>query len=245
MLTKHELKSYKETLGYDLDQLELDYFQHVVLSTLYRKHSNIYFKGGTCLQKVYGIKRFSEDLDFNYDEDLESVKKTIESTVGPISDENKTRFGTSFKTVFDGILSTPNPQSRCTISYDFIEKDTYLEPKKSIIRPPYKDLPRYILLALNKREIFAEKIRAIMTRDKARDIFDVHELLLENVDIDTELIKKKIQTYDVELTQNTFTQAVKNKEQYYDEEISRLTDIYPSFKQVSTKVLNACMPCFE
>lgn len=231
MLTKNELREYKEQLGYDLHQLELDYFQHVILSSLYREHTNIFFKGGTCLQKVYGIKRFSEDLDFNYKHDIKAVKETIQKIIGSLSNKNKTKHGLSFKTTFEGILYTGNPQSRCTISYDFRKNDTYLEPRKKQIRPPYKDLQRYILLSLHEEEILAEKIRALLTRNKARDLFDIHELLLEKTRINTGLIRKKVETYNINLTQDTFEKAISNKKQDYDKEMSRLTHIYPSYEE--------------
>ena len=64
-MEKNELSVYKSKLNYNLGQLELDYYQHLILSKIFEKYNTIYFKGGTCLQKCYGIKRFSEDLDFN------------------------------------------------------------------------------------------------------------------------------------------------------------------------------------
>lgn len=237
MLTKQELKAYTDKDGYDLHQLELDYFQHVILSTLYRNHTNIFFKGGTCLQKVYGIKRFSEDLDFNYKDSIQAVEKTIQNLAGTPSDKNQTQYGTSFKTTFEGILYTGNPQSKCTVSYDFRKNDTYLEPQKHVIRPPYKDLSRYILLALHRKEILAEKIRAVLTRDKPRDLFDIHELLVERVPLDTDLVEKKLQSYDAVLTQDSLEHALNRKKQYYDEELSRLTEFYPSFEEAKEKIL--------
>lgn len=65
-MEREELQLYKGKTGYNLRQLELDYYQHFVLSKIYEGFNTIYFKGGTCLQKCYGIKRFSEDLDFNF-----------------------------------------------------------------------------------------------------------------------------------------------------------------------------------
>lgn len=65
-MEKNELRTYSQKMNYNLGQLELDYYQHFILHKLFEKFNTIYFKGGTCLQKCYGIKRFSEDLDFNY-----------------------------------------------------------------------------------------------------------------------------------------------------------------------------------
>lgn len=50
-MEKIELRSYASKLGYNLGQLELDYYQHYILAKLFEKFNTIYFKGGTCLQK--------------------------------------------------------------------------------------------------------------------------------------------------------------------------------------------------
>lgn len=42
-MEKHELQSYKQKTGYNLEQLELDYYQHYALSSLYKDFNTIYF----------------------------------------------------------------------------------------------------------------------------------------------------------------------------------------------------------
>ncbi len=80
-MEKNELIQYKTKTNYNLSQLELDYYQHLILSRLFEKFNTICFKGGTCLQKCYGIKRFSEDLDFNFvDIEITELIGFIEST---------------------------------------------------------------------------------------------------------------------------------------------------------------------
>jgi predicted nucleotidyltransferase component of viral defense system len=65
MLTRNDLLPYKEATGFNLGQIEKDYVQHLFLMNLYRRVGDeIAFKGGTALQKTYGLNRFSEDLDF-------------------------------------------------------------------------------------------------------------------------------------------------------------------------------------
>ena len=65
MITKEDLKEYGRTFGFNLGQAEKDYLQHIFLLFLSRNISNeLVFKGGTALQKIYGINRFSIDLDF-------------------------------------------------------------------------------------------------------------------------------------------------------------------------------------
>lgn len=49
-----------------------EYIQYLVLSLLYnqKKMKNLVFKGGSCLRVCYGLPRLSEDLDFDYDENI-------------------------------------------------------------------------------------------------------------------------------------------------------------------------------
>ena len=238
-MERFELEKYKEKMQYNLVQLEMDYFQHKILSELYKKFNTIYFKGGTCLQKCYGIKRFSEDLDFNYEKiDISKIIDFVEkSNNTKIIDLNKTKFGTSFSIKIKGILYSGDPRTICKISFDFRENDIYKKPLKKIIRPIYSDLNSYFLLALNTEEILAEKIRAIMTRYKARDVFDLSELLLNGTKVDFDLVNKKLQTYNVEFDIKLFIEKVSEKEKIYDEEMNKLVKIYPSFKECYNTIL--------
>ncbi len=47
--------------------------QNFVLNFIYNdnKYNKLIFTGGTCLRKVYGLNRLSEDLDFDYDFDFD------------------------------------------------------------------------------------------------------------------------------------------------------------------------------
>lgn len=65
MIDRNELGEYARALKYNIYQAEKDYVQHVFLAALYSVSATEFvFKGGTALQKAYGLDRFSEDLDF-------------------------------------------------------------------------------------------------------------------------------------------------------------------------------------
>lgn len=240
-MDKLELQTYKKGTKYSLGQLELDYYHHKVLSIIYKNFNTIYFKGGTCLQKCYGLKRFSEDLDFNYDNvDLDNIIDVIISELDEeieISDKYTSKFSTTFVIKIKGILYTGQDNSICKVSFDFRKGDIYLESKKLIIRPTYNDVENYFLLALNEEEILAEKVRAIITRFKGRDIFDLVELLYKEISINYDLIEKKLSTYDLNYSKKLLVEKVKEKEKIYENEISKLTDIYSSFKE-SLSIIN-------
>ena len=238
-MEKYELQTYKLKTGYNLGQLELDYYQNLVLSKLYEVFNTIYFKGGTCLQKCYGIKRFSEDLDFNYF-DLQPGKiiTLIEDVFKvKINDYHETRFGMSFKIRFRGILYNGSNHSLCKISFDFRENDIYNKPLKKIIRPIYNDLQNYFILALDTEEILAEKIRAVITRYKARDVYDLNELLLKNVKIDFDLVDKKLNTYNKVLDRDELEVKLEDKRKIYKEELQRLTTVFDDFDDCKENIL--------
>jgi len=58
-----------------------EYIQYLVLSLLYnqKKMKNLVFKGGSCLRICYELPRLSEDLDFDYDENI--IGKNILATL--------------------------------------------------------------------------------------------------------------------------------------------------------------------
>jgi hypothetical protein len=238
-MEKIELQTYTSKLNYNLWQLELDYYQHYILSKIFEKFNNIYFKGGTCLQKCYGIKRFSEDLDFNYiDIDINKIIELIEQVLNSkIIDKHETKFGLSFAIKFKGILYNGTERTLCKISFDFRYGDTYMPIMKKIIRPIYKDLSNYFLLALAQEEILAEKVRAIITRYKARDVYDLNELLLNDTNINLDLINKKLATYNKTFNQSEFEKKLDEKKTIYDVEISRLTLIYDDFLTCKKNIL--------
>lgn len=238
-MERTELETYKSKLQYSLSQLELDYYQHRILGKLFEQFNTIYFKGGTALQKCYGIKRFSEDLDFNYTNlDIQEVINFVENEYNTTAfDINTTRFGISFSIKIEGMLFTGDPRTYCKIVFDFRENDVYTDPLKKVIRPIYADLNNYLIIALSEEEILAEKIRAILTRYKARDIYDLHELLLNGVDINFELVQKKLRTYNKVFDQKEFEKKIEEKRSIYEQEMNKLTRLYPSFDECKKTIL--------
>ena len=99
-------------------------------------------------------------------------------------------------------------------------------------------MPNYFLLALDKEEILAEKIRAILTRYKARDVYDLNELLLDKVKINFDLINKKLQTYNKTFIPDEFEEKLEEKRSIYNEEMQRLTNIFDDFETCKKRILS-------
>ena len=63
-MNRGELRRYVGSTGHTLGHVEKDYLQHIVLAAYSRKMAgHLVFKGGTALQKLGVVARFSEDLE--------------------------------------------------------------------------------------------------------------------------------------------------------------------------------------
>jgi predicted nucleotidyltransferase component of viral defense system len=155
--------------------------QDKILEFIYNSTSfnKLIFTGGTCLRKVYGLNRLSEDLDFDYSSsdgfDLNNFAKQVQDNF-----KINTKLSGNRQTVF---LKFPNDIFlRC----DFSVADTKsTEVIQSVIMAANKQffVSSYILPVL-----FANKIDAFLNRNffkgkfqkipfKGRDVYDLFWLL--------------------------------------------------------------------
>ncbi len=94
-------------------------------------------------------------------------------------------------------------------------------------------------MALNTEEILAEKIRAVVTRFKARDVYDLNELLLNKVPVDFDLVDKKLSTYGMEFNRETFIRKLEEKRKIYIQELQRLTNVFNDFDSCVENILKS------
>lgn len=250
MISKQQLHSYTNLLGYSLGQVEKDYLQHLFLFYLYNEVSTEFvFKGGTALQKCFGLDRFSEDLDFTYQGEQNKVEFIInkainnfsqifETTPTTLSEKHQSN-SIMYYFKIKGPLYSGKPLSFCHVQVDisFREK-VILEPMVQQIIPLYQSLRPYTVTMLSYEEIFAEKIRALCTRSKARDIYDVWYLLNKNIRFNPELTQKKLDYYKLELSNDFITEKLMEKEKLYTKELKPLVKNIPDFNYIVKEILH-------
>lgn len=234
-------------MGFNLGQIEKDYLQHLFLIFLSRKLSNeLVFKGGTALQKVYGLNRFSIDLDFSqtaeidFAELINAITKNIVG-FGYVSrfEEIKT-LGRTFRIKIHGPLYNNSQISASTLLVEISQRENILlEPQLRQITPIYNDLQPYSILVMQESEILAEKVRAIMARNKPRDIFDLHFLVKKGIKFNTELINKKLSYYKEKYSTKRFIEKIKEKEPIWDKELKNYMQTFPDFKIVAKEIIEA------
>ena len=243
MITRRELEEYSKLRGMkNIGQAEIDYFQTILLFIIYQNFGNeIIFKGGTALSKCFGLNRFSEDLDFVCKREFDF--KIIE--------EGLKRFKIDFKIekeIFErsksyvlrinGPLFNGTKNSLCKLILDFsFREEVIVKPLIKTIGRFLEEIPSFDVYVMSREEIFAEKIRAILTRNKSRDVYDLYFLLESGIKFDTDLVNKKLDYYKIKFNKKDFIKAIKNKKEIWKSELSGLIGNVPAFNGVLNKIV--------
>ncbi|MBU2100222.1 nucleotidyl transferase AbiEii/AbiGii toxin family protein [Candidatus Micrarchaeota archaeon] len=238
MIEKKELMEIARIKGLKPWQQEKHYLQAVILEVL--AEQPLVFKGGTYLWFFHSLPRFSEDLDFTAKEIMpknlaETVSKSLElfgiQNTNKIISNNETTL--SFRISAKGPLNTKQIDE-CRV-YVEISKREKIEEK---ILPIKLDFPEYNLSTkrasgMNLNEIAAEKIRAILTRKKARDLYDLHYLIeKKQVSFNQKLADKKLAFYNKKFSKKEFLEKAIEKKDYFKKELKNIVfDELPEFNQ--------------
>lgn len=241
MLNREDLIKFKSILGFNLGQIEKDYLQHLFLLFLSRHiKDEMIFKGGTALQKAYGLNRFSEDLDFtlikefNIDELMDKIKRDIEN-FGFETEYSliKSYISKNYRLRIKGPLYDGTEKTIASLRIEIsLRKDLLLKPDAREIVPIYTDMQPYLILIMNINEILAEKTRTIFQREKARDVYDLWFLLKKEVKIDKNLVEKKAEFYKIKFNKNVFLKRISKARKIWKEELSGYVSFLPDFDNV-------------
>ncbi len=200
MITLNEIKILSKKYKTNESVVAREFIQLTVLKELYSSNFSrqIYFKGGTALRLIYGGKRFSEDLDFtvSIDKDLfsENITKFFDSIKASYPYKIKEKDSIAGKTYL--LTAKINGMSApLYVRLDFSMRESVIEPVESILKTEYPIILQNFISTLSKNEILAEKIRAVMTRDKSRDLYDIWLLLEIGATLDIDLVNKKLAYY--------------------------------------------------
>lgn len=244
MLNKAELEEFGHRLGFNLWQTERDYFQHLFLMFLSRRTSHeLIFKGGTALQKVFGLNRFSIDLDFTLNQALpvelfENIKRDfanfgVRAEFERIEQKNSIKV----KLAIEGPSYEGTERTFIVLRIEIsLREKVLLEPETKEIFPTYSDLQPYLVKVMNLDEIVAEKLRAILTRDKARDVFDLRFLLNKGVKVNKKLVNEKLKAYGITYSKTLLVEKISKMEKVWPNELSQLMVVIPEFKIVVREI---------
>ena len=253
-MNRGELRRYVGSTGHTLGHVEKDYLQHIVLAAYSRKMAgHLVFKGGTALQKLGVVARFSEDLDFTMTSvvDADRLRRTTVQALDaynyPVMTDNEKEDerGTSFRLLIEGPLFNGHQNSLASLRVEVSRREGVLLPvSRTEIAPPYIDVMPYVLGSMDLREVMAEKMRTLATRSKARDLYDVKVLAEKGITVDMDLVERKMEwageTFDpervLERTENLRAGwdmellSLMKHVPPFDEALSTLEDLFDSFE---------------
>ncbi len=158
-----------------------EYFQHIFLSYFYQqsKAKNIFFKGGTALRLIYNSPRFSEDLDFNSTSiSYKEMEELLLDTLSQVEKENipfelkeakKTTGG------FLAIVSFGIDEQPIDIQIEISLREE--EKKGEVVAISSDFVPAYNIISVTEKQLVFEKLRALLSRKKARDFYDLYFII--------------------------------------------------------------------
>ena len=221
MIDSLRLKEISKLFGMRPWQQEKHYLQSLILSII--SDLPIVFKGGTYLWMFHGLKRFSEDLDFTSRGDVRhDFHEFVSRSIRLYGYENEVKIiksnehGISIRFLIEGPLHK-NDKNRCVIYVEISGREKTILPGIPLkLDFPQYDIPVKNLSGMNLDEVGSEKVRAILTREKATDIFDLYFLIRQKeIKLDTELINKKLAYYGKRFDSNRFMQELESRGNLY------------------------------
>lgn len=206
-------------------------------------NTNIYLKGklalkgGTAINlTIFNLPRLSVDIDLDYLIsnnrsqmllDREIINKTIHNYL--LSEgyyyNPKSKSPYSLDSWVYNFNNTSGNKDSIKIEINYSLRSHVLESKESLIVNDYFS-EKLTIRVLDPLEIYASKINALLNRAKARDLYDVQNMIVSKIfnDVETQLLKKVI----------IFYAAISSKEKNIDINTKRIDSI--TFRNIKTEL---------
>lgn len=249
MISIGQLRKMTIKSGLHLYQQEKDYLLKLYLHAYYRRYEDAVFKGGTCLRYLYGLDRFSEDLDFTLTTPPTTFQKQVKTTLKELKHVGiKTRFSREelFPDAYTCEIRCRGPRfdgkkhAENKFRIDAGKREgIHLTPRWELIASPYPETgPHFLVLALAQQELLAEKLASLIARNKGRDLYDAWFLIKKGVTIDHTLLEEK--TGNKKATQAILDALPPKKE--YERDLQKLTTHPIPYQQAKNDLHHALTP---
>lgn len=180
-----------------------EYLHVLILKELYRIESGkkFCFTGGTYLRLVHRTKRFSEDLDFNAKNlnrvEFEDALRKIIVALKKEGISSKLEFN-HWQNLWVGEIVFPDMERAYRVISKYSKKEG-IAVKIEVNRPRWAVQPEtlmvsgfgemYPVICTSKGALFADKVDALLKKNRARHLFDLMFMLGEKYPIDEQVLK--------------------------------------------------------
>lgn len=210
MIAKDQAAKLSQQYKINQTVIVREYLQLLFLKELYSEKFSkwLFFKGGTAIRLGYGGYRFSEDLDFSVALESDQLEQQLNSLFNRLTNlypltfkERKSISGKTY--LMTGTI--PQFEHEVYIRLDFSLRADSIEPISLLVdNRGYPIIMSNFIRILSKDEILAEKIRALMNRDKFRDLYDLWILQQLGAKFRLELVNQKLAYYNEEFNREAF-----------------------------------------
>ncbi len=219
MITLVQLEQLSRKFKTNTTVVAREYLQLVFLQSFYENlgSEKVFFKGGTAIHFLLEGFRFSEDLDFTSEISTELVGSLVEKTVAKMQEivfslklkEKKSLAGKTFLlTLEKGMINFP-----IFVRLDFSFREKTLQKERAIIKSDFPVIFTSFVHFIGGEEMLAEKIRALLTRHKGRDLYDSWFLMTKGYQIKEDYVRKKMAYYPkVDFSWEAVLEKVENYE---------------------------------
>lgn len=212
MMTAAQLMSLTKQFKTNETVVYREYLQVLMLKAIYDDPLGkaIFFKGGTAIHLLFGAPRFSEDLDFTVTAGEDDFLKSLQGAVKHVGEQEEIVFKKRETIAGRRWLVTAQPASLrfpIYLTLDFFFRERVLHPQKSPFQTVFPVVFTSYVHHLSMGEMLAEKIRAIMTRRKGRDLYDLWYLVSRGATMNQTDVKEKLSYYQLDHTSATVVLA--------------------------------------
>jgi predicted nucleotidyltransferase component of viral defense system len=229
---------------------ERDYLQELLLFGLYSEVGpELVFKGGTCLYKLHKLSRFSEDLDFTLGKRIdieEAVGRAVDrlkflGVSGRVKDVEEHPREMNFRLLFRGPLYRGSRESLCFIPLNVgLRERVLLPPGRVTVTSMYREIPSFDVFSMQVEEMLAEKARAIFTRNKPRDLYDIWFLLGKGIQLDLRLVNRKLAAHRTQFDAKKFAERVQKMAKLWTVDLKNLVmGELPEFEAVKDSIIRS------
>lgn len=217
MLTRAQIQRLAQRHNMGVQAQERDYIQYLLLMLLYSRSQSLLFKGGTALRIVHRTGRYSEDLDFNGTIDTDEIKDLwgglLDELRGfginaEIRNEWLAEVGYSFDVSYQGPLYDGRDRTKGKVRVDISLRHEEVDTERELVSSEYDDVRPFVATVLTREHLVAEKVRALLMRGKARDVYDLWLLSNQGVSIQPELVSRKLSIANVTLSRASLNDAL-------------------------------------
>lgn len=181
-----------------------EYLQTKILDLIYREKlsANLFLVGGTGLRLLYGLDRFSEDLDFDVVKlEKSQIKELMEKVFWRLKQENmvvdfyenvtprRAYYEFRFKDLLHELRIASQLTEKLTIKFDF-ETFWQRQQRELVLLNRYGFLINVVTIPLD--QIVVQKLYAYLKRRQTlpRDIYDIVWLAAQGAKLDREFLRK-------------------------------------------------------